>query len=136
MDPALLVPWILPGEEGTFSDEHVEPAGLHVWVHLFHGVKLWFVEAKLPLVNPLVEPHKVADIRLVSQSPWPTIAAALPANSPAVPRQEPVPLADCEWTAFLQSAGDTVVMPPDWRHLVLNVTHTFAVATNFRWPLR
>lgn len=40
----LTTPWILLGEAGTFSDEHVEPKDLHVWVHLFIGTKMWFVK--------------------------------------------------------------------------------------------
>ena len=40
---SLATPWILWGSNGSYSSEHVEPHDSCVWVHVFHGLKQWFV---------------------------------------------------------------------------------------------
>ena len=119
----VLTPWLLIGEPGTFSAEHVEPHDLHVWVHLFVGVKLWFVEAKPELLRRMLRGADGLSARDVVGRATAT-ALLLQQTASDDPQQ---------WTLLVQRAGDTFVVPPRWRHFVLNVTPTFAVARNFAW---
>jgi hypothetical protein len=116
--PRILTPWMLLGSPGTFSDTHVEPHDTHVHVTLLFGGssdcrtttvgKLFFVEAKQQLADALGMEYKEFARRYVLR------------NDSAE-----------SWCAIPMCVGDTFIVPPRWKHFVLNVSPTFAVARNF-----
>uniref|UniRef100_A0A0G4HUX1 JmjC domain-containing protein n=1 Tax=Chromera velia CCMP2878 TaxID=1169474 RepID=A0A0G4HUX1_9ALVE len=133
--------WLLAGSVGTGSDLHEEPEGTGVWVHVVTGGKRWLCfppsarlsSSECPVLSSQLDvlgSHEKREDR-EGKSEWQrelqTAASryvaeggGAPSGSLSDPSGQGVPFC----LDILQGPGETLVIPPGWWHLVVNVdTH-------------
>jgi len=108
--------WFLYGVAGSGSPMHSDPLGTSAWNSLLHGIKLW---ACFP--PSAKKPGYGVDIPATA-SAW--FGTALPRlREKADPEDRPL--------IIVQRLGETVYMPAEWWHTVINLKQTVAVTQNF-----
>ncbi|GBG31294.1 Bifunctional arginine demethylase and lysyl-hydroxylase JMJD6 [Hondaea fermentalgiana] len=117
--------WILIGSERSGSGVHDDPLGTSAWNTLVRGHKLWTLFPP-DVPRSVVKGRSLVDWKNEDDEPvdW---------NEFILPRilEKGGPELRSKMIQFIQKPGETVFVPSDWWHAVLNLDTTVAVTQNF-----
>eukprot|EP00510_Aplanochytrium_minuta_P005010 CAMPEP_0184011488 /NCGR_PEP_ID=MMETSP0954-20121128/3857_1 /TAXON_ID=627963 /ORGANISM="Aplanochytrium sp, Strain PBS07" /LENGTH=459 /DNA_ID=CAMNT_0026291315 /DNA_START=248 /DNA_END=1627 /DNA_ORIENTATION=- len=116
--------WMLFGPERSGSCVHIDPLGSSAWNALLRGRKLWV------LFPPEFKKRTVKGKKYINQKIEDD--EAIDWFSSILPKMlvEEETLSE-KMISFIQRPGETVFVPTDWWHAVLNLDDTIAVTQNF-----
>lgn len=118
--------WFLVGGERSGTCVHTDPLGTSAWNTLVRGRKLWAMFA--PHVPKAVVKGKAYKVRDDEPSDW--FCDMLPRILEAEGEEALSARAGTAYL-FIQHPGETVFVPHDWHHAVLNLDDTVAVTQNY-----
>mmetsp|Transcript_4910 Transcript_4910/g.7432 ORF Transcript_4910/g.7432 Transcript_4910/m.7432 type:complete len:416 (-) Transcript_4910:1156-2403(-) len=117
--------WILFGPTRSGSNVHIDPLGTSAWNTLIRGHKLWTLFPP-SVAKSVVKGKEHVKWKYEDDEPidW---------NANILPRilEKGGPELESQMIQFIQKPGETVFIPSDWWHGVLNLDTTIAVTQNF-----
>ena len=125
--------WVLIGPERSGSTVHIDPLSTNAWNTLLHGKKRWV------LFPPHIPKSIVKGRGLVRSDEDDEAAHYFMTILPRIKRKAATLRNSDDYRdfccyEFTQNAGETVFVPHDWWHAVLNLTDTIGVTQNYCSP--
>jgi len=116
--------WILVGPARSGSSVHIDPLGTSAWNTLIRGHKLWTLfPPHIPRLT--VKGKQYVNWKVEDDEPVDWNFHILPRILANHPELKPLVI------QFIQKPGETVFVPSNWWHGVLNLDTTVAVTQNF-----